>query len=248
MGITRRAYRPGQSRDDLAGGIGGDAGSRSASWPDLAVGADGRFLPEHPRPCVGDRHGELTVVGLELGPMGGLRAVRVACSCGAEPHCVAISNLRKGRSTRCNRCAKKAAGRWTKEWFRYADICPDDAHRRRLCNRISACINRCHNPNDGAYYNYGGRGIRVYEPWRSDRAAYLAHLVTLDGWDRPELELDRIDVNRGYEPGNLRFIGRRANRNNVRRVRDLQQRIDELEACLRHCKCGAAQSVYGSDG
>lgn len=214
---------------------------------DLAIGADGRYLPELPRPSIGDRIGELEVVGFNLGPRGGLRAVLVKCSCGNGPYGVDIHNVRRGATTRCNRCAKRKAGKWTKQWFGYADICPNEDHRRRLCNRISACLNRCHNPNDKGYQNYGGRGIEVYAPWRADRAQFLAHLVTLEGWDKPELELDRIDVNKGYEPGNLRFITKRANRNNVRKIRDLQQRIFELEEHLRHCQCGAAKSFHDLD-
>lgn len=235
-----------EEADVVGGGGRDDRRSPRAMRRDLATGEDGQFLPELPRPSIGDRFGELEVVGLVLGPRGGLRGVRVRCSCSAE-NTVQIGNLRRGASTRCNTCAKHASARWRKEWHRYADICPDASHRRRLCNRISACLNRCHNPNDKAFYNYGGRGICVHEPWRSDRPAFLRYLVGLPGWNAPELELDRIDVDRGYEPGNLRFIGRRANRNNVRRVRDLQARIDELERHFRHCTCGAAQSLHCPD-
>ena len=75
----------------------------------------------------------------------------------------------------------------------------------------------------------------VYAPWRKDRGAFLAHLLTLDGWDVPANDIDRMDVNRGYEPGNLRFIPMGENRgSNKRTVRAMQQRIFELEARIRH--------------
>jgi hypothetical protein len=147
---------------------------------------------------------------------------------------VQLYNLLKGASTRCNTCAKKASGYWRKDYFKYAEACPDDAHRRRLLNRLSACKNRCHNSKDRGYPNYGGRGIRVYEPWLSDKAAFLRYVLTLDGWDQPRLDMDRVDVNKGYEPGNLRFVTRKQNSNNKRQMRDLEQRIAELEARLRH--------------
>lgn len=120
--------------------------------------------------------------------------------------------------------------------FGYAEIIPDEAHRERLLNRISAIYNRCHNPNDAGYHHYGGRGIWVYEPWLGNRAAFLAYLVTLDGWDQPHLQLDRIDNNRGYEPDNLRFVTPKQNVGNRRSVKSLQRRIQELEEevrCLR---------------
>jgi hypothetical protein len=54
--------------------------------------------------------------------------------------------------------------------------------------------------------------------------------MTLDGWDNPKLELDRIDVNKGYEPNNLRFVTRSQNQRNRRSVQDMQKHIDELKA------------------
>jgi hypothetical protein len=206
----------------------------------VAESGTGRLKAHLPRPVEGQRFGQLVVSGFDLGPAGGVRAVRVRCDCGAPEHRVHISNLRNGYSRSCPKCAVKKSGAKRKEWFRYADVVPDDGHRRRLCNRISACVNRCHNPNDAGYRNYGGRGISVHAPWRADRAAFLAYLVTLDGWDQPALELDREDVNKGYEPGNLRFITKRENSKNKRKVGVLEARIAELEARLRSCKCGTA--------
>lgn len=204
---------------------------------------DGTFERKHPLPNAGDRFGELTVIGVErvkygvcITPM-----VRVQCSCGAEPHLVMDYNLRKGKSTRCNVCAKKQSGFWRKDYYGYADIVPDDAHRRRLLGRISACINRCHNPKDSGYKHYGERGIHVYEAWRKNRRAFLSYVVTLDGWDTPALELDRIDVNKGYEPGNLRFISRQENMLNKRSILEMQRYIFELESRIRHLERGAKE-------
>ena len=216
---------------------GGNAGSFNQNRANLDAGRATRFVRKHPDPCAGDRFGELTVLGVERRLQGACRIamVKVQCACGAEPHFVFAYNLRKGASTRCNSCAKKAAGHWRKNFWAYAHICPDDAHRRRLLNRISAANTRCHSPTAKQYEAYGGRGIVVYAPWRKDRGAFLAHLLTLDGWDVPANDIDRMDVNRGYEPGNLRFIPMGENRgSNKRTVRAMQQRIFELEARIRH--------------
>lgn len=133
-------------------------------------------------------------------------------------------------------------------FFKYASILPDDEHRRRLLNRLAACRNRCHNPKDAGYRNYGARGIRVYGPWLEDKAKFLAYVITLPGWDNPALELDRTHNDRGYEPGNLRFITKRDNINNRRTVRELQARVEELEARLRHCTCGAQEPIHCGHG
>ena len=193
---------------------------------------------KHPLPRFGDRFEELTVTGFELGSRGGVRRVLVQCSCDAPEHFVLYPNLNKGKSTRCDACARAKGQRSLKVYRRYASICPDDKHRRRLLNRIASCLNRCGNPKAAEYANYGERGIRVHPPWAArqgsgnvapGRADFLAYVVTLPGWDNPKLELDRIDNDKDYAPGNLRFIGRRGNMLNRRSVKTLQARIVELE-------------------
>lgn len=203
----------------------------------MEAGRATRYVRKHPLPSVGDRFEELTVVGHDTAGKFNRPVVVVQCSCGAIPHNVYDYNLRNGKSTRCNACAKKKAGHWRKNYWAYADVVPSDDHRRRLLGRISACVNRCHNPKDGGYKNYGGRGIHVYEPWREDRRAFLAYIVTLENWDIASYELDREDVNKGYEPGNLRFITRTENAQNRRKIGTMQKTIMRLEAenrDLRH--------------
>jgi hypothetical protein len=96
---------------------------------------------KYPEPNAGDRFGFLTVIGVERIKIGACmqNSVRVQCDCGAEPHLVADYNLRNGKSTRCPVCARKSAGFWRKDFYKYASVCPDDDHRRRLLNRLSAC-------------------------------------------------------------------------------------------------------------
>lgn len=243
MGKARRADLQGGQGDDQPRRYRSNAGSFDQNRANLDAGAATRFQRKHPLPSPGDRFGELTVLSVERVRQGAcnMDLARVQCSCGAAPHLVYPANLRKGASTRCTSCAKKAAGYWRKEWYCYAAVCPDDAHRRRLLNRISAALVRCHSPNARQWADYGGRGITVYEPWRKDKAAFLAHLVSLDGWDDPSNDMDRIDVDKGYEPGNIRFLPRGQNRgSNKRTVRVLQQRVAELEARLRLAERGPA--------
>lgn len=211
-------------------------------------------------PELGTRWGELTVRGYARGERGGVTGVVVECSCQPGLYLVSESNLKRGKSTRCDKCAKVKSIKTRKKYLGYADIVADDKVRPRLLDRISAVYMRCENPNDKGYRHYGGRGIRVYPPWcvglgdgrwsrdTSGKRAFLEYLTTLPGWDQQELELDREDNNKGYEPGNLRFITRKANMENRRTVGRLQERIDELESRLRSCQCGAAQSIYSSNG
>lgn len=63
-------------------------------------------------------------------------------------------------------------------------------------------IVRCHDPNTKSFEYYGGRGILVCEEWRHNFRAFYEHV----GPRPPGTSIDRIDVNRGYEPGNVRWL------------------------------------------
>lgn len=188
--------------------------------------------PYRPFPFpVGTKFGDLTIVRWDHytskdGKPWGYRPVCV-CTCGAESM-VYVSSLRAGRSTRCNACAKVASA--TKRYWAYKHAMEDDAHRTRLLNRLSSAISRCSNPNNASYKHYGERGISVAPEWVESRAAFLLHVQSLPGWDVPEREMDRIDTNLGYAPGNIRFATKSDNLKNKRRVEDLEQRIRDLEA------------------
>lgn len=62
---------------------------------------------------------------------------------------------------------------------------------------------RCINPNNKKYADYGGRGISVFEPWMNNFEFFYAYVGP-----RPSINhsLDRYpDANGNYEPGNVRW-------------------------------------------
>ena len=199
---------------------------------------------QYPLPRIGYRSGQLTVTGYIKNIRGGVSSIIVSCICGRPEYTVDVHNFRLFKSTRCGICARAAGEASRKKYWGYADILPDLDHRQRLLNRIASCIGRCHTETNAQYYQYGGRGIRVHEPWRTDRGAFLRYLLALDNWDDPTREIDRIDNNRGYEPGNLRFATRKENMRNRRSVAALQKEIDDLRSRL----CRAEESLHNLDG
>lgn len=61
---------------------------------------------------------------------------------------------------------------------------------------------RCLNPNATGYAHWGGRGITICPKWCDDYRAFLADVGRRPG---PGYSIDRIDNERGYEPGNVRW-------------------------------------------
>jgi hypothetical protein len=112
---------------------------------------------------------------------------------------------------------------------------------RVVSNTLSGAKQRCTNPNAIAYSNYGGRGIEFKFP--TLKAAVEWVLDNLGVRPSHTHSIDRVDNNRGYEAGNLRWTTRgeqaRNKRvykrtNNGERIRLLQtQRPDLTYETLR---------------
>ena len=73
---------------------------------------------------------------------------------------------------------------------------------------------RCQNPNQRGFPNYGGRGITVCERWQG----FVLFLE--DMGVRPDnTSIDRIDTNGNYEPSNCRWSTPKAQMQNMRKNR-----------------------------
>lgn len=89
---------------------------------------------------------------------------------------------------------------------------------------------RCGNPDHLRYDSYGGRGISVHPEWAEDFWAFVR-----DVGERPEgktkggrayWQLDRIDNDGNYEPGNTRWATPSQQANNKRGFGDFESRRD----------------------
>lgn len=88
---------------------------------------------------------------------------------------------------------------------------------------------RCYNKNNIRYNDYGGRGIAVCDEWRNDFQAFYTWAV-LHGYDN-NLTIDRIDVNKDYEPNNCRWLTLPQQNRNTRRNRYFT--INGVTKCLK---------------
>lgn len=71
---------------------------------------------------------------------------------------------------------------------------------------------RCLNKNFRDYHCYGGRGIKVCPEWMNSFHTFLNDV----GERPPGTQLDRIDNNGDYKPGNVRWVTHAENQKNRR--------------------------------
>lgn len=85
-----------------------------------------------------------------------------------------------------------------------------------LYKRYLKIKSRCYNPNNTNYKNYGARGIKVCKKWQGKRGFENFLKWSLENGYSPELQIDRIDNNKGYNPDNCRWVDRKTNMRNRR--------------------------------
>lgn len=101
---------------------------------------------------------------------------------------------------KANALAMKGVLKKSREWTRL----------RRICQGAK---NRCTNPSDAAYHNYGGRGITFDFASASAMAEWIVENL---GYPKKGESIDRIDNSKGYSPGNLRWASRTVQAQNKR--------------------------------
>ncbi len=161
-----------------------------------------------------------------LSAAGSVRGARMwlcRCDCGTEL-LVKGSSLLSGNTKSCGCYAREVTAR-----IKYTDG-KSQIPEARIWR---AMINRCHSPTSPSFWYYGARGITVCDDWRATFAAFYR-----DMGPRPEgMTLERIDNDRGYEPGNCKWATRYDQMQNTRRTRRVTLRGDpisvrEAERCL----------------
>jgi hypothetical protein len=153
----------------------------------------------------GKRFGRLVVIE-DIGHRGGVYYWRCRCDCGTE-RITRGNSLTIGRTKSCG-CLHRELLAITKRRHGH--------YKSPTYGVWLAMKQRCNDPKQKGYKNYGGRGVTVCAQWnaRDGFAAFFEHVGERPS---PKHTLDRIDNERGYEPGNVRWVTRAAQSRNTRR-------------------------------
>lgn len=115
------------------------------------------------------------------------------CDCGREVS-VLSSDLKTGHTKSCG-CLQKE------------DIAKRSVthgkSKTRLYSIWNGIKNRCYNQNQRSYQHYGARGITMCPEWKDNFDTF--YIWAMCNGYKEGLSIDRIDVNKGYFPGNCRF-------------------------------------------
>lgn len=161
----------------------------------------------------GNRYGRL--VALNFSHKGKNRKTYwdFQCDCG-EIKTLRSDSVKGGSIKSCGCMKREQDVQNLNTWRRLDNSLEIDETYQTLGRRYAAIKQRCYNAQYWAYRHYGARGIKMCDEWLHSFRSFYEWCIS-NGY-RKDLEIDRIDNDGNYEPGNCRFVTRMVNVNNRR--------------------------------
>lgn len=147
-------------------------------------------MKQHQPIPLGTVYGRLTVVGPPM-RVKGVYHYQCLCACGTYAFVRGTSLTYVSRPTRSCGCLQMARA-------------THGLHGHKLYDVWAGMKQRCCNPKQKDYPNYGGRGITVCEEWQASFESFAVWAFAHGYQDG--LQIDRIDNDGNYEPTNCHFV------------------------------------------
>lgn len=154
---------------------------------------------------IGQKFGRLLVI--KLAQRGNRNRIRWLCRCDCSKEKIVYSDHLKNGSTKSCGCLNKSNAliHGHSKNNKQSPIYASWAHM----------IQRCVNPNNKSYCNYGDRGITVCEEWLK----FENFLIDMGKKWKPGLTIERKKNEEGYHPSNCKWATRIEQANNKRNNR-----------------------------
>lgn len=152
---------------------------------------------------VGKRFGKLTCIEY-VDVKNGHARWKVLCDCGTIK-VVEGSEMRRGSTISCG-CVKRERLKLGPEKVKTHGMSGS-----RTYSSWHQMLQRCKNPNNSRYHQYGGRGIKVCEQWER-----FENFFADMGFVPQGMSIDRINNDGNYEPGNCRWATSFEQSNNMK--------------------------------
>lgn len=154
---------------------------------------------------VGRKFGRLTIVSFSRNAVGGAMW-NCNCDCGGSA-VVKIGKLTTGGTQSCG-CLRRETTSCLKLKHGFARA----NNKHPIYERWKGIIARCSDPKHRSFNHYGARGVSVCPRWHS----FDFFLADMGTPPTRGLQIDRINNDGNYEPGNCRWVTPKVNSNNRR--------------------------------
>lgn len=157
----------------------------------------------------GERFGRLVVIGKSHTDNNKKIVWKCLCDCGNEA-LARTHDLKTGHTNSCgcyqremtSKASRTHGMRHTKIYHTWLDM-----------------KDRCFNPKNKRFEDWGGRGITVCDEWKHDFQAFHDHVSRLPHFGEAGYSIDRINNDGNYEPGNVKWSTATEQNRNKRNVK-----------------------------